>query len=164
MNVSFSIREVYEIAIQIEKNGATFYRKAATLLSDRDVRETLLDLAAQEEGHEEIFKGMRLALREAAHEQWEYFDPQALTYLRALAGSHVFDVTADISGELCESMSPGEILMMAVGKERDSILFFLGLRELAFTPVDRDRIEGVIKEETGHVTLLLDRIEQLGGV
>ena len=164
MSIAFNIREVYEMAIQIEKNGVAFYQKAATLFSDPAMRETLLDLAAQEEGHEEIFKGMRLALRTTAHQQWEHFDPEELLYLRAFACGSVFDVTGDISSELDESMSPGEILMMAATKERDSILFFLGLRDLAPVAADRDKIDFIIKEEKAHMTLLLDRIEQHGGV
>ncbi len=164
MSMVPSARDVYEMAMQLEENGARFYRKAAELVSESETRATLLELAAQEDGHQKLFENMRMALRVAADPKWDEYNAEALAYLQAFASGRVFDVTADISGEVGESMAPGEILMLAAGKERDSILFFLGMKDLAPTSADQDKIEAVIKEEKSHLTLLLDRIEQYGGV
>ena len=35
VSIAFNAREVYEMAIRIEENGARFYQTAATLFSDR---------------------------------------------------------------------------------------------------------------------------------
>ena len=40
MSIAYNAREVYEMAIQVERNGAAFYRKAAKRFSDREVRVT----------------------------------------------------------------------------------------------------------------------------
>ena len=165
MSIAYNAREVYEMAIQVERNGAAFYRKAAKRLSDRGVCATLHELADMEDVHQKTFEAMLAVLNEGNDQEEQWSDPEveALRYLQAFAGGHVFDITADPSAELSDSIGPGEVLMMAVGKERDSIMFFLGLRDLASGSADRDRIDGIIKEEMGHVTVLLDQIELYGG-
>ena len=55
MSITFNADEIFEMAEQIERNGAAFYREAAGITSDADVKEMLLSLAAMEEGHQKTF-------------------------------------------------------------------------------------------------------------
>ena len=48
MSDLFNAEEVLEIACQIERNGAGYYRQAAERVSDPAARQMLLDLAAME--------------------------------------------------------------------------------------------------------------------
>ena len=44
MSITFNADEIFEMAEQIERNGATFYREAAGNTLDADVKEMLLSL------------------------------------------------------------------------------------------------------------------------
>ena len=69
--ITFNADEIFEMAGQIERNGARFYRKAAER-ADGECREMLLRLAAKEEDHERTFAAMRAEL---GPQQPTTFDP-----------------------------------------------------------------------------------------
>ena len=154
--------EVYETAIQIEKNGAAFYQQAAKKVSDEACQAILLKLAEMEYVHQETFEAMQAGL--PADGAWNDPEGEAAQYLQAFAAGHVFDITTDPAAVLGESPGIGEILMTAIGKERDSVMFYLGLKEMAREQSDRDTIEQIIKEEMAHITLLHDQIDRYGGL
>jgi rubrerythrin len=149
MSYDFNANEVFEMAEQMERNGAKFYRDAAETATDPSNKELLIGLAKMEEAHEKIFESMRAELT-AAEKASTVFDPsgEASLYLRALADSRVFfakeiDVTSMM-----------EILKSAIEAEKDSIVFYLGMKEAVPDKLGRDRIENIIKEEMGHIRLL----------
>ena len=51
MSYDFSANEVFEMAEQIERNGALFYKSAAEGTTDRSAKDFLLGLSAMEEQH-----------------------------------------------------------------------------------------------------------------
>ena len=59
MSYDFNADNVFEMAEQIERNGALFYRQAANDVADPDAKQFLLDLAAMEDDHEKTFAVMR---------------------------------------------------------------------------------------------------------
>ena len=62
MGITFNADEIFEMAEQIERNGAKFYREAAEKSSDADIKKMLQDLAAMEDGHQLTFSQMRKEL------------------------------------------------------------------------------------------------------
>ena len=60
MGMPFNADEVFEMAEQIERNGARFYRTAAEKFPE--VNPLLLELAAMEDKHEKTFAAMRSEL------------------------------------------------------------------------------------------------------
>lgn len=149
MIYDFNADEVFEMAEQMERNGAKFYRDAAENAADPSNKEMLIGLSKMEEAHEKIFESMRAELS-SAEKASTVFDPDDETslYLRALADSRVFfekdiDVTSMV-----------EILKSAIEAEKDSIVFYLGMKEGVPKNLGRDRIEAIIKEEMGHIQLL----------
>ena len=46
------------------------------------------------------------------------------------------------------------ILLAAIGLEKDSIIFYLGMKELVPENLGKNRIDKIIKEEMGHIRLL----------
>ena len=65
MSMRFNADEVLQIAIDIERNGAAFYRRAAQTEQFALSRAALLELAAMEDEHEKRFVEMRQGLTEA---------------------------------------------------------------------------------------------------
>ncbi len=155
MGIPFNADEIFEMAEQIERNGARFYRRAAGGNVDPRNRRLLLDLASMEEEHEKIFASMRadLALEKP---RTAVLDPdgQAALYLRAIADGHVFDVKADPTGLSTGKETMEDVLRMAMGMEKDSIVFYVGMKELVPERLGKNRIDGIIKEEMAHLASL----------
>lgn len=64
MSYDFNADEVFEMAEQIEKNGAGFYRKMAESISDASISQLFVDLAVMEAEHEKIFTSIE------SREEW----------------------------------------------------------------------------------------------
>ena len=62
MTFDFNADEIFEMAEQMERNGANFYRDAADNISDGKNKELLLRLADMEVEHEKTFVEMRKSL------------------------------------------------------------------------------------------------------
>jgi len=149
MVYDFTANDAFEMAEQLERNGAKFYRTAAENVSDPKSRKLLIELAAMEDEHEKTFASLRADLTEA-EKTTTVFDPEdeSALYLRALADTRVFfKKKIDIS-------SMKEILKAAIVAEKDSIVFYLGLKDFVPDQLGKNRLDTIIKEEMGHIRIL----------
>jgi rubrerythrin len=158
MMYDFNAKDVFEMALQLERNGAAFYKNAADKADDPSARELLLELSNMEEGHETAFSQMMADLTEQEKTS-TVFDPdgEAASYLRALADTRVF------FEKQVDPSTLKDIYMTAIGAEKDSIVFYLGVRDLVPEKYGKSRIDTIIKEEMGHIEALsrqLLRIER----
>ena len=162
MSITFNAFEIFEMAEQIERNGVKFYRKAADGISDEDTRQALLDLADMEAEHEETFANMR---KQISYKERELitFDPEneIALYLQAIANGHVFDLKKDPSQQLTGKETTEDILKMAIEVEKDSIVFYVGLKDFVPVKAGKDKVEDIIKEELGHVAELSEKLAAL---
>ena len=149
MNYDFNADEILQMAEQIEKNGAAFYRECAGNVEDAAAVKLLQDLAAMEDEHEKTFAGIRAQL--STHEKARTsFDPSGVDvlYLKALAYTRVFfEKTIDTS-------NMEEILKASITAEKDSIVFYLGMKDLVPEELGTLRVDAIIKEEMVHIKLL----------
>lgn len=145
----FNADDVFEMAQQLERNGARFYRTAAASVKEDTARDLLLQLAGMEDDHEKTFAQMRSQLKDSEKTS-TVFDPQSEAggYLKALADTRIF------FEKKIDTSSLGEILKDAITAEKDSIVFYLGMREAVPEKLGRSRLDEVIKEEMGHLRLL----------
>jgi rubrerythrin len=155
MSFGFNADEILQMAERIERNGVRFYRAAAAATEDDAFKERFLELAEMEVAHEQTFATMRQEL-DSAEKERTAFDPQDETqaYLAAMADSEIFDASKDPAQLVAQTSSPAEVLRVAIGLEKESILFYLGLKGLVSARLGQDRVEGIINEEQGHVALL----------
>ncbi len=153
--LAFNVDEVLEMAIQIEENGAAFYRKAAGLQSDAETKKFLENLAAMEEGHKKIFAEMRKTLTDK-EKGGKVFDPrdELSLYLASMADTMGGEGSPSAANTLTGSETLEDILNTALGLEKDSILFYLGLKDMVPPKYGQDKIEAIIKEERKHVAQL----------
>ncbi len=156
MTYDFNADEIFEMAEQIERNGALFYRKAAESVDDPAGKKLLLDFAAMEDVHEKTFAALRKDLSEK-DKAATTFDPEgeAALYLRALADARVF------FEKKIDTSSMKEILMAAILAEKDSIVFYLGMKEMVPEKFGKTKIDAIIKEEMSHIKLLSNRLVAL---
>ena len=153
MSYDFNADDVFEMAEQIERNGAVFYRQAAANVLEEDARAFLLDLAAMEDNHETTFTEMRKKLSEK-EKSATVFDPdgEAAGYLKALADTRIF-----FEKEI-DTTSMQAILKAAILAEKDSIVFYLGMKEMVPDELGQSRLDAIIKEEMSHINLLSRRL------
>jgi rubrerythrin len=156
MRYDFNADEVFEMAVQLERNGKKFYRDAAESVSDKGHREMLIKLADMENDHEQTFKAMRQDLAEQ-EKAGTVFDPEgeAALYLKALADTRVFfEKKIDLS-------SMENILKAAIEAEKDSIVFYLGMRNAVPGKLGQSRLDDIIQEEMSHIRMLSKELVQL---
>ncbi|HSM74261.1 MAG TPA: ferritin family protein [Desulfobacterales bacterium] len=145
----FNADEIFQMAEQLERNGSKYYRSAADAAARPEESALLLQLAAMEDEHEKTFQTLRSELGDLERSATA-FDPggEAAQYLRALAETRVFfEKKIDIS-------SMKEILKAAIEAEKESIVFYLGMREAVPTKLGKSRLDEIIQEEMGHIRLL----------
>ena len=152
----FSADEIFEMAQQMERNGEAFYRKAVESVSDQDHKDLLNRLADMEVNHEKIFRTLRSELSEK-EKAITAFDPQgeAAQYLKALVDTKVFfEKEMDVS-------SLEKIFKAALEAEKDSIVFYLGMKDYSPQNLGRSKIDAIIKEEMEHVRLLSNELVKI---
>jgi len=165
MGYHFNADEIFEMAEQIERNGAKFYRQAAEQVISPDSRMILLNFAAMEEVHEKTFISMRAEMVKQGQAVTidPVFDPdgEAGMYLRAMADGRIFDTRVDPSESLTGEETMEDIFQLAIGREKDSVIFYLGMKDMVSEKLGKDKIDGIIKEEIGHVTTLSNELAKL---
>ncbi|MBD3285719.1 rubrerythrin [candidate division WOR-3 bacterium] len=162
MGIVFNAEEILEIAEQIERNGQNFYKKAAENTSEERHKKLLTDLYEMEVEHEKTFANMKAKLEPKERESRD-MDPenQGAAYLRAVADGHVFEYKRDPSLELTGKESIEEILNTALGMEKESVVFYTGIKDMVPERLGSNRISDIIKEELSHITLLSKHIVNL---
>lgn len=156
MSFEFSADEIFEMAEQMERNGQQFYNAAAAAVQGEEHKKLLLELAGMEVDHEKTFQTMRRELTQKEKET-NVFDPQgeAALYLKALVDTRVFfQKELDVS-------SMEKILKAAIEAEKDSIVFYLGMKNAVPEDLGRTRLDEIIKEEMSHVRLLSRELVKL---
>jgi rubrerythrin len=142
----FSIRELLEVAIREEQTGAAFYRRLAETTDDDDLEAFALRVAQMEDAHEELFIDLLERCREA-----DIGREPAGDYMSYMAQDRVLGSEAD-ARRLAEDIDdPAEAADLALELERQTLLFFLEMKE--FVPEEQARLlHDVIEEERQHVT------------
>ena len=152
---TFNADEIFEVAEQMERNGAEFYRKAAGS-ADENSRTLLLALAAMEYDHERTFEAMRSRF---ANGQLQPLaadpDRQGVLYLQAMANGRVFG--AGPSSELTGQESVDRIFEIAIGLEKSSIVFYQSMKAMIPPGEAREQVDNIIDQEMGHILALSRR-------
>ena len=149
MAFDFNADEIFEMAEQMERNGARFYRDAAERMEEGRNRELLARLADMEVEHEKNFAEMRNGLTDQ-DKQGNVFDPagETVQYLKALVDTRVF-----FKKEI-DTNSMRDILKEALLAEKDAIVFYLGMKDLVPENRGKKQLDYIIKEEMEHIKLI----------
>ena len=160
MTVALNAFEVFDIAVQIERNGAKFYSKAAELFNESDIGTLFIDLADWETQHEQVFIEMGKQLiklnkkTRSIETEKKQFDPKLMACLG------VFGTTSDPPYRLKSIEKIADVLKIAITKEQDSITFYEGLKDFVSTSDDKNKVDDIIKEEMHHIKILNQALKQ----
>jgi rubrerythrin len=145
--------EVVELGIQIEKNGRDFYNTLAQQATDPKAQEVFKFLSREEEKHIKVFEGIL--------GKTQRFEPQGLdaedyySYLTTLAGEYIF--TRKDKGIEPAHLIKNDLdaIEKAVGFEKESIIFYSGIKMIVHD-YDQGIVETLIIQEEHHLRQLLD--------
>ncbi|KJJ85428.1 rubrerythrin [Candidatus Omnitrophus magneticus] len=151
MAKEFSACEVIEMAVQIEKNGRDFYSAVYDMVKKKDIKNTFLILMEEEIKHIEIFEKIFSSScdisPDAAYPD-EYF-----AYLNAIAGAHVL-FKKNEGKKIAKTIDNAkDAISLAIQFEKDSILFYLEMKQVV-PKKDQHLIDELIIEEKKHLRCL----------
>ncbi len=160
MQGTFNANEVFQMAIEIEKRGAAFYRDASDFFDDPGIKALLKGLSEMEQEHEREFVSLRESMtRGSAYAQGYDPDGLAAAYLGSLTSGEVFDRALLFIG----SETVEEVLKKGIEVEKNSIVLYTGLKGVVPDDLGRDRVDRIIREEMKHLIVLAERLGSLKG-
>lgn len=145
----FSIQEILDLAIRLEKNGESVYRTAAAKLSRADLVSLLVWMADEEVKHAAWFSELKHKL-----------ETDSINPFMEEMGREVF---TDILGE--KSFSHREVDFSKMGQprdlvaafiefEQDTVLFYETLKPFIEDNGTLNNLEKIITEENNHIAQL----------
>ena len=152
MGDQFSVQEAIEIAIEIEKNGATFYRNLAGSADTARLRDLFSYLAQEEKSHITRFREI-LDSTGGYQVSEAYYATEYMGYMKALADERVFKSDISVAEVAERAKLPREAADIAIGFEKESILFLHEMWQLV-NQSDRGVIRKLLDEERDHLRRL----------
>jgi rubrerythrin len=150
----FSLKDIIDIAVQIEQNGERVYRKAAGNINDPPLQSMLNWLADEEARHIEWFA----ELKKAAPDGGNYPEQEKMgkELLQNAVGVHSFALEdADFSN--MEKIE--DLISAALELEKDTALFYKMLQPLIEDQKTLDQLHDIIQEEENHAGRLKTFLE-----
>lgn len=175
MAALFNGKDVLEMAVLIEQRGAGFYRKAAEMSRTEEQQSFFNDLAEMELQHSRIFteqleKAKLTAKKDSTDSIDAYFKYVQQELQPAEQGPTLAQADAFVSKTVLSSqpqdMAAANTSMLnlaqtAMGMEKDSVVFYLSMRENMDEENDKLVIDGIVAEELKHIRMLSKLIAQL---
>lgn len=153
-------KEFLELAIEIERNGRSFYESMASLGKAKEVRGTFRQLAGREREHEKIFRDMLDRL--GGYRPAQSYSGEHYQYIKGIADSAIFSGESVKSALAKEVLTDIEAVETGIGFEKDSILFYSETRGMVPKP-DQEIIDMIVSEEKKHLSELAYIANKLRG-
>jgi len=155
----FAASEIVELGIQIEKNGRDFYSVLCRQAKNIPAAELFKFLAGEEERHIKVFQG--LLEKTEKYEPPQIYADEYFAYMNALAGEYVF-TQSNKGEEMAKRIKTDkEAVDMGIGFEKDSIIFYEGMKK-AVPEYSLPVVEELIQQEQGHLRQLTDLKKKVG--
>ena len=160
MQGTFNANEVFQMAIEIEKLGAAFYRDASNHFDAPGIKALLKGLSEMEQEHEREFVSLQESMtRDSPYAQGYDPDGVAAAYLGSMTIGEVFDRALFFTG----SETVEEVLKKGIEAEKNSIVLYTGLKGVVPDELGRDKVDRIIREEMKHLIVLAERLRYLKG-
>ena len=151
MSITFSASELINIAIGNERRGLAFYDILTKSADSAEARSIFRYLVDMEREHIQTFQNM---LTEAdKYEITEACTEEYAAYLQALVDTAVFSEELINSEMATEAESDIKALELAIGAEKDAILFYYTMKEI-MPQRAQPTVDKIIAEEKSHLRQL----------
>ena len=148
MGILFSGKELVNVGIGIERNGAAFYESLADCAKEASAKDLYRQLADKERDHIRTFEGMLSSVGD--YQPPEQFTEEYEAYVKALVDSLIFTDEKQACDLAQRIGTDDEALRTAITAEKDSILFYLEMRDLVRSS-ERHVVDSLIAEEKSHL-------------
>lgn len=152
--------ELIHFGMQIEERGFKFFQGMAAGAADPEVKKVFEFLSDEEEKHYNVMDKMVAEMK--TYDPPEYYMDEYEAYVWNLANNHILTGKAGPEQYLDKVKTPLEAVNLALGVEKDTILFFVALKKL----VPREgqvTLDMLIDQENLHIKKLLDLKKRLQG-
>jgi len=153
MDGIFNAVDIFKIAETIEENGAKFYSDAAKLFPGEDVGKMFANLTEWELQHKKVFAEMRGKITQ----QHPKLGPGTEEY-KSVAALSTFSLWSGPYRQLSEIENREDAIRQALTKEKDTIVFYVGLKDFVASKEDKEIINDIIKEEMRHIAILTEAL------
>lgn len=147
----FAGSEIVELGIQIEKNGRDFYNTLIAKSKNQKARDIFKYLAGEEEKHIATFQKILNSVQK--YEPQEAFPGEYFAYMNALAGEYVFTQKDKGSQIAKDTKSDKEAVGLGIGFEKDSIIFYEGMKKVV-PQRDYRLLDELVAQEQDHLRKL----------
>ena len=153
MDGIFNAVDIFKIAETIEDDGAKFYTDAAKFFAGEDISGLFTELAHWEIQHKKVFAEMRGKITQ----QHPKLGPGTEEY-KAVAALSTFSLWSEPHRQFSSMDTRHEVIRQALQKEKDTIVFYVGLKDFVAANEDKKIINDIIKEEMKHISILTEAL------
>jgi rubrerythrin len=157
MSYLLDVKEILGFAVYIEERGYEFYVEAMKKFHEPRATELFQYLADEEFKHEKIFKKLMAQGNESVPGE---HDAEYQAYMREFVKAHQLGDKEAVNAKLARVAGLEGVLDLAMGFEKDSIVFFSELKE-SFARGNSGPVENVIREEMGHLRKIFQMKREL---
>jgi rubrerythrin len=143
-----NIKDAIKTAIQMEKDGYSFYKKAAAQTSSDMGRIIFETLAGDEQMHLDVFQ--KMFEEKIGKSEWEELVNSSKKY----ANIQIFPKDLKEAGEVNPDTNEIDALRMAMDSEREAIDYYSKIRDSHEDEEIREIIDEIIDQEKNHYNLL----------
>lgn len=147
--IMFTVADIREIAIQIEKNGEAAYRQAADSVKDSAVRDIFLWMAEEEKRHAKWFASFK-SNETLTDEQLE-LEKMGRQLLQEMVADQTFSLDKEM---LLKTSDFDDALAHAQVFETDTVTFYEFLMNLVNDEDAKKQLDVIILEEKRHIDQL----------
>jgi len=153
---AYSVNEIIEMAVQIERNGYAFYNEAAQRKDlDDDSRNFIIWLRDAELDHEKTFLRLRDEIDNMILELSTDWDIVA-AYLKTIVESRIFNSEDSAIRKAAEAKDLMGVIDNAITFEKDTLLYFHAISDGISNDKAKTALRRIINEEVSHVLKLND--------
>jgi rubrerythrin len=153
----FSVEDICNIAIQIEKNGEKAYRDAQAKANDAKLKESFKGIADDEKRHIRWFQNLARNIRRTTkHPQIKELGK---SLLQDIIGNQTFSLTPE---KISQAATIEQIIKQSIEFEKDTIIFYEMVSKFIDDEAIIAQIELIIEEERRHVNTLRTNLGSKG--
>lgn len=145
----FTIKDVCDIAVQIERNGEATYRQAAKAAADDKIKTILSRMADDEQQHGRWFA--QIVMNDTAKHTDSEMEAMGRNLLQDMVKGQSFTLDAKV---LSETTDMGALFKQSIEFEQDTITFYEMLLEFVVDEQVRRHVALIVQEERDHIEQL----------
>ena len=155
----FTLSDIIEIALQIEKNGESTYRRAQRETSDPSLADLFGLLADEELEHQRWFTEFKGRVGTKPVDQ--NLEAMGRELFQNILGEKAFSLDEVDLSQVADTRT---VMRISAEFEQDTVVFYEMLEPFVEEPQSREDLRVIIEEEKRHVRDLQERLENpLGG-